>query len=462
MLRRYLLLAFLVAALAAAGCARYGWGTGYPEPRPLGRDLDVYRAPEKPDESYEAVPRVEEPTGDLTLRDVLGLALLGNAELAGYSWGVRSADARALQAKQVPNPKVEMELENFGGVGEIGGFGAAETTLRLGQVLEIGGKRGKRTRVALLERDLEGWEYEAKRLDVFAEATVAFIGVLANQERLAVAEESYGLSLKVLEVVGERVKAGKVSPLEQTRAEVEAASTEIEVGRVSNDLEASRRLLASTWGSDKPAFRQVKGDLAHVDEVPSLSQLLGCAVEGPEIARWATEIEMLEAALAMEKSLSIPDLELGAGVRREMETGLDSYILSLGFALPILDRNQGGIREAECNLARAREDRRATEIRVSAELGRAYQSLAASYAEATSLGATILPAAERAFEATGEGYRQGKFGYLEVLDSQRTLFEVRAQYIDALEAYHQTVAEMERIIGSRLAQDELENDGGGK
>jgi cobalt-zinc-cadmium efflux system outer membrane protein len=462
MLRKYLLLAFLIVAPAIVGCAKYGGGTGYPEPRPLGSDLEVYRAPEKPDKSYDAAPRVEEPTGDLSLRDVLGLALLGNPELAGYSWGVRAGDARALQAKQVPNPEIEMEVENFGGVGETGGFGGAETTLRLGQVLEIGGKRGKRTRVALLERDLEGWEYEAKRLDVFAEAAVAFIGVLANQDRLAVAQESYDLSRKVLEVVAERVKAGKVSPLEQTRAGVEAASTEIEVQRLRNDLEASRRRLAATWGSDKPAFREVRGDLARVEEIPSLSPLLGRAVEGPEIARWATEIEMLEAALEMEKSVSIPDLELGAGVRREMETSLDTYILSLGFALPILDRNQGSIREAECNLARAWEDRRATEVRVSAELGEAYQSLAASYMEATSLATTVLPAAERAFEATGEGYRQGKFGYLDVLDSQRTLFGVRAQYIDALEAYHQAVAEMERIVGSRLDPDELENRGGGK
>jgi cobalt-zinc-cadmium efflux system outer membrane protein len=462
MLRKYLLLAFLVAAPAAAGCAKYGGGTGYPEPRPLGRDLEVYRAPEKPEESHDAGPRVEDPTGDLTLRDVLGLALLGNAELAGYSWGVRAADARALQAKQIPNPELEMELEDFGGVGEMGGFDGAETTLRLGQMLEIGGKRGKRARVALLERDLEGWEYEAKRLDVFAEATTAFIGVLAGQERLAVAEESYELSRKVLEVVEERVKAGKVSPLEQTKAEVEVASSEIEVRRMRNDLEASRRLLAATWGSDKPAFREARGDMARIEEVPSLDPLLGRAVDGPEMARWVTEIEVREAALAMEKSLSIPDLELGAGLRREMKTGLDSYILSLGLALPILDRNQGGVREAECNLARAREDCRATEVRVSADLGLAYQVLAASYAEATSLGTTVLPAAERAFEATGEGYRQGKFGYLDVLDSQRTLFEVRAQYIDALEGYHRAVAEMERIVGSRLDEDEREETGGGK
>ncbi len=460
MLRNNLLAVALALALAAAGCAGPGRGSGYPQPRPLGSNLEVYRALEKPGREYDAAALAAEPAGDITLRQALAAALLGNPGLAGYSWAVRAADARALQAKQIPNPEIEMELEGFGGVGDMAGFEAAETVLRLGQVLEIGGKRGKRTKVALLERDLEGWDYEARRLDVFAEATTAFIQVLANQERLAVAEESDRLARLMLDVVAERVKAGKVSPLEKTRAGVEAASTEIEVRRVKNDLAASRKLLAASWGSDRPVFGGVRGDLSRVEEVPPLDPLLARAAQGPEIARWGTEIDLRQASLAMEKSLAIPDLEIGAGVKRELESGHDTYILAVGFALPVFDRNQGGIREAECDLARAREERRAAEVTVSAEIMEAYQALASSHMEATSLGVTVLPGAERAFEATGEGYRQGKFSYLDVLDSQRTLFDVRAQYIDALEEYHRAATEMERLVGNRLDDETLKNTGG--
>lgn len=457
---RNVLIAVTLAALVIAGCAGRSGGTGFPEPRPLGSDLEVFRPPEKPGGDYAAMQRVEEPTGDLRLRDVLGLALMGNPELAGYSWAVRAAEARALQAGQIPNPEIEMELEQFGGVGEAAGFDGAEAALRLGQVLEIGGKRGKRIQVALLERDLEGWDYEAKRLDVLSEATSAFISVLANQERLIIAEESHRLSQTVLDVVSERVEAGKVSPLEKTRAAVEAASAAIEVERVRNDLEASRTILAAVWGGEGARFGEVRGDLARVEEITSLENLMSRAGQGPELARYGTQIDLHRAVLDMEKSLRIPDIELGAGVAREIESGIDTYILALGFEIPVFDRNQGGIREAECQLARAQQERRATKMSVAAEIARAYRSLATSYVEAMSLEATVLPGAERAFEATGEGYRQGKFTYLDVLDSQRTLFEVRAQYLDALEAYHHAVTELERIIGERLNRDDLDRSGG--
>jgi outer membrane protein, heavy metal efflux system len=62
----------------------------------------------------------------------------------------------------------------------------------------------------------------------------------------------------------------------------------------------------------------------------------------------------------------------------------------------------------------------------------------------------VLPGAQRAFDAASEGYRQGKFGFLEVLDAQRTLFEARGRYLEALAAYHKAVAEVERLIGEPL------------
>ena len=62
----------------------------------------------------------------------------------------------------------------------------------------------------------------------------------------------------------------------------------------------------------------------------------------------------------------------------------------------------------------------------------------------------VLPGAQSAFDAATEGFRQGKFGYLEVLDAQRTFFEARGRHIEALSAYHKAVADTERLIGGGL------------
>jgi cobalt-zinc-cadmium efflux system outer membrane protein len=56
---------------------------------------------------------------------------------------------------------MQIEVENFAGSGEFQGFQSAEITIHLSQLIELAGKRGKRVRVAALERDLTAWDYEA-------------------------------------------------------------------------------------------------------------------------------------------------------------------------------------------------------------------------------------------------------------------------------------------------------------
>jgi cobalt-zinc-cadmium efflux system outer membrane protein len=90
-------------------------------------------------------------------------------------------------------------------------------------------------------------------------------------------------------------------------------------------------------------------------------------------------------------------------------------------------------------------------VEVQRELASAYETLASAYEATTTLQDEVLPAATEAFEATEEGYREGKFDLLTVLDAQRTLFEATNQYVDAAQAYHQARAEVERLIGTPLS-----------
>jgi cobalt-zinc-cadmium efflux system outer membrane protein len=137
----------------------------------LGRDLPAYRAPAAP--FPPAQPPVGELKGALSLEEVLRAALLRNPALSSTAFEVRAAEARTLQASLLPNPELELELEDFGGTGEVRGVRASESTLQLSQLVELGGKRAKRVGAAGLERGLATWDYEAKRLEVLTEATKA-------------------------------------------------------------------------------------------------------------------------------------------------------------------------------------------------------------------------------------------------------------------------------------------------
>ena len=463
MLRKVSSFLSIAIMLSLTGCTVGPVDTVWPQPRPLGRDIAVFRPPRDVSSDDRTDLKIEEPDGDITLRQALSLALMKNPELAAFSWEVRAREARTLQAGLLPNPELEFEVAEFGGSGESAEFDAAVLALSLSQTIELGGKRSKRARVAEIEQDIAGWDYEAKRLDVFTETTKTFVSVLAAQERVELSRNSFQLARKVHHAVTERVKSGKVAPLEQSRAEVIVSTSRIDLQRAERELETARKRLSVAWGSNIPLFGEARGAFETVlPGLPSLDELIGQITQSPDMTRWDAEIQLRRAALKVEEAARIPDLSVAAGIERSEETSEDTFLAGVSMSVPLFDRNQGGIAEARYNLSKTEREQRGAAVQIRLALSEAYQALSSAAQDAATLRTDVLPVARQAFDAASEGYELGKFTFLDVMDAQRTLFEVKRRYIDALAAYHEALVDVERLIGEPLQHqgDEKRNTGG--
>ncbi|MHC4286913.1 MAG: TolC family protein [Planctomycetota bacterium] len=449
MCMRFLLFLLMLLTLGVSGCMEQGNETPLPQPQSLGQEFSTFQPPAEPTETIEA-PVIIQPNGVITLREALALALMHNPELKAFSWDVRVSDARQLQAGLWPNPELDVEVENVGGSGELSGFDGAETTIQLSQLIELGDKSDKRIKVASLEKELAGLDYEAKRLDVFTEVTKAFINLLTAQQRLALKKELLQLSEELVGTVAKRVDAGKDSPLEKTKAAVAHSNIRIQHRQAVENLEFSRKQLASTWAEQSPRFESAAGELDSLSPLPSIGQLALLISQNPDMARWSLEIDKGRASLELEKARAVSDLTLSGGLRRFSETDDNAIVFGISIPLPISDTNQGGRMQAAYALSRVREEQRAAQSEIQMELARAYQALSNSHTEATELDEGILQGAESVFEASRTGYSEGKLDYLHVLDAQRTLFEVKTQYVDALGAFHTAKTDVERLIGSPI------------
>jgi cobalt-zinc-cadmium efflux system outer membrane protein len=85
-------------------------------------------------------------------------------------------------------------------------------------------------------------------------------------------------------------------------------------------------------------------------------------------------------------------------------------------------------------------------LNASQALADAHQRASVAQEQIESMRNEILPAAQSAFNAAVTGFELGKFGFIDVLDAQRTLFQSRAQYLSALSARYRSLADLERFI----------------
>jgi cobalt-zinc-cadmium efflux system outer membrane protein len=386
-----------------------------------------------------------EPGAELTLRRALALTLKQNPELAAFSWDVRTADARVLQAGLRPNPELGTQTEDIGGTKESGGVKRSQTTLQLSQLIELGGKRGARMRQAGFERELTKLDYESKRLDVLKKTTQAFVDVLSGQERVRLAQENMDLISAFLPDIKKRIEAGKASAVEQTRIDVAVASTRIDLEQAKRTLLAARQHLAAQWGSAKPDFGRAVGDLEAMKSVPGFSTLSSTLLQNPELVRWEPEKEKREATLRLQQAEAVPNLILSAGPRYIAETGEWTQVVGFTLPLPLWNRNEGAILEAQNQLAKLQDEKRSTVARLSTELTDAYQTVARTADEVGVLRDSVLPGAEKSVAAMQAGYQAGRFSYLDINEARQTLAAARLQYLQALSDYHKAVAEIEAL-----------------
>jgi len=381
--------------------------------------------------------------GQVTLAQALALTLKQNPDLAAFSWDVRSAEARVLQARLRPNPELGMQSEDISGSRP--GFSHSQTTLQLSHLLELGGKRTARVREATFGRELAKLDYESKRLDILKKTAQAFVEVLSAQERVRLGQENLELTSGLIPDIRKRIEAGKASAVEQTRSEVAVASARIELDQAKRSLITARQHLAAQWGSAQPKFAQVVGDLEHVTYLPSLENLSLSLAENPEIARWEPETDKRQATLRLQQAQAVPNITLSAAPRYIGETREWTSVIGFSLPLPLWNRNQGAILEAKHQLAKADDEKRSAVTRLSSELNDAYQTVARTSNEIHVLKESVLPGAEKAVEAIRQGYEAGRFSYLDVNEARRTLTTARLQYLQALSDYHKAVAEIEAL-----------------
>jgi cobalt-zinc-cadmium efflux system outer membrane protein len=390
------------------------------------------------------------PQGALSRAEALRLAETYNARLVAAACSVDAAEGRALQAGLRPNPDVEVEVEDVAGTGGGSVFGGAVTTTRLGQRLELGGKRAARMRQAEAETELGRWDVRGLQQNLRQDTATAFVAVLAAQERLRLVQEAGDLAQRLVDTVSERVRAGKDAPLELSKAKVAAASRRIELRRADGGLQAARVALAALWGGDTATFARAEGDLAAIPTVPALARLLDAVEGNPDLARWQTAAVQRSAAVDVARAGRLPDVTLAVGAAWSAADDEATFLLSAAVPLQLFDRNQGAIREACAGLRQVAAERRALEIELRAALAAVHQDFTTAQAETLSLAGELLPEAAKAMEAARQAYVQGKTGYLDVQDAQQTLFEAQMQYVDALQTCHDAVAAAERLTGQAL------------
>lgn len=388
----------------------------------------------------------------LTLREALARTLESNPDLAAYQYVLKAQDGRITQAGLKPNPTFTADLENVLGTGTTQGVDAAELTIGLSQLIELGGLRDKRVASARIEREGLEAEGHVARLDIVAETARRFVSLVSQQEEHRLTHLAVDLAEKTAAAVKRRVDAAKSPDAELDRSAVALERARIADAHAEHALIAARYELAAAWSATQPDFEEAAADLYALPTVADYPELLAALERTPDLSRYLTEARLRESQVNLALAGRRPGIEVGAGVRRLEEANDTAFVFSVGVPLTLNNRNQGAIAEAEALRAGADAGRAAALVKARTQLFRNYRELLDQRQQVTALRERALPRMESALKNTEYAYERGRYSYLELVDAQRELLDVRAGLIEAAAQYHLTLIEIERLTGTAVSR----------
>ncbi|MGD9759662.1 TolC family protein [Comamonas thiooxydans] len=376
----------------------------------------------------------------ISLQAALALAMEHNPGLRAAAQALAASEGALIQSRARPNPELAYSQEDT----------RRETrsmTLQWNQSIEIGGKREARMKAAGHGRELARAELEAAQAGLRADVRTAFANVLAGQQRVQLHQRTLEIARSARDAAAKRVLAGKVAPLEETKARVAESSAELALAQARSGLRVARQQLAALWGAQPAAFGSAVGELAQLPVLPDEGLMLEKLEHSPQMLRAQQAVFQARSVAELERAKRLPDPSVSLGMKRAQEVGRNQLVVGISVPLPILDSNRGNQLQALRLADKAEDELLATRQQMYAQLQQQREQLQSSRAQAEQLAQQVLPAAESAYEVAAKGFALGKFSYLEVLDAQRTLAEARSLYLEQLVATHQAAADITRQLG---------------
>lgn len=372
----------------------------------------------------------------LTLQDAIQRSLLASPDLAIGEIGVDIKAAEIIQANLRPNPEFSIELNGTQfSRNAANDENGSELSYGISQEFEMGGKRSARTQLAVSYQQISYWDLELARYDIRQRVSEAFMHVMIAQERVKLAQEHKNVVEEILTYVIDQVNAGKQSPIQKKKAEMAVAARNVILKKEIRDFALAKQELSILWGCENPDFDGVFYPFYDI-----IAQSFPDFCEGlerhPIVAKWDSEIAAAYDSIDVEYAARVPDLTVMAGVDHDNDFEDTSLFFELSFPLPIFNRNQGNIARAFEQINLAEEKKLQALLDIKGEWKSASIEMQSAYEQALAFRDEVVQKAIDAFEATKEGFQEGKFPYIEVLEAQKTLFEHRESYVELLGEFH--------------------------
>ncbi|MEP6889133.1 MAG: TolC family protein, partial [Nitrospirota bacterium] len=389
----------------------------------------------------------------LSVNDALGLFVSQNLDVLITKYGIEYTKGQEVTARLFPNP--------FLSVGTISSYTQGHTLSNSGQLFtqvaqlfELAGKRGYRIESAGFGTQSAEAAFEDAVRQLGFTVKDTYYRIQLAQRRLVLAEENRERFSRILSINTIRFNKGYIAEVDLIRIRLQMVDFHSHVIQALQEAESARGDLRQLLRLSPKTLLELTTELGFRRIDPDIEKLQVAALAvRPDIRAKRYTISQRESDLKLAKAFRIPDVTVGAGYSIQGPRGPDNpgqVALNAGIPLPLFNRNQGGILQAEVSLQSAEADLDKTVNLVENEVEVAYRNLLQSRRLVEAYFGEVLEDARATVSIVERAYERGGATILDLLDAARTLRTIQQGYIEALFNYQHHLFQLESAVGQEI------------
>lgn len=390
------------------------------------------------------------PASALDVRTAISKALSADPRLSAADLDIEAARGGVIQAGKRPNPEFMAELENFAGSNDYSGFESSEVTLGIQQKFERGGKRQARLEEAYGKQDVASAQVAIVRREVAAQTKMDFVAVLSGLATVEALSRSVKRLEKLVPLLEKRLEAGASPKADVARGKLAVAQGKVALEKARSSLRSAKQRLVANWNGNVSEADAVRGSLKHDGHrAIAFAELQPLLDRHPAIRAWDAVWAERSGSVSVQYAQAVPDLTLGAGVRRFSDTDDVAVVVSGSIPIPVHDRNEGNIIASEAQLNKVQHEREAARRGLKRNLVEAHGELLTECLESEKLARTVVPLARTAADDVDQGFEQGRLTARDVLDSSNAILEAEQLQVEADTRCHAAEVKVEALVARK-------------
>ena len=400
-----------------------------------------------------ATPLVEDSDNQgLTVEVLEQLALMNNPSVGQAAARVRALRGKCLQVGLPPNPSVGYVASEIGNEGLAGQQGAF-----VGQDFITGGKLEKNRAIVAAEIDKAQQTLAATRTRVSTDVRTSYYRALVAQQRIELATSLVKATGEAVQASQDLLEAEEIPRAGLLQTEVEQQTAEIVLRNAENELSAAWQQLSAVLGDLEMPPQKLIGDPKSLPKELDWEETLARVTTlSPEVAAAVAELSRSRRALNRACAEPVPDINTQFMVQYDDSTDNTIGGIQVGIPLPLWNKNQGGIRQAQAEISVASQNIDRVALDLKSRLATTFRDYSNARSEAEMYSTKILPRAEQTFDLVRLGYSQGEVGYLDLLSAQRTYAQTNLAYLEALDSLWQSHVKIDGLLLTESLSSPLE------